>query len=285
MRVFLPGGTGFLGHAVRELLISRGHTVLVGGRSKSADVVVDVTRMDSQALTELLDPVAPDAILNLVGTGLNDPTASPALLNAANADWPNLLADYVRAGDGVTLFHVASSTEMRVDDDGNFESPYSASKALGSRSILALHDELPEKSALVYVHNIYGPTQPETRFVRWLTTQATANSPVNLRYPLRVRDFLYIDDAAASLATGLEDLRSVHRREVGTGTGTSLRDIAYRVFRALGSDTDLINDRHSGENDPFMSTVADPNNLFRSPSTDLDEGLRRTINSVREKRK
>ena len=285
MHVFLPGGTGFFGRATQEHLFSRGHTVLVGGRSKSADVVVDVTQTDSQTLTGILDDIAPDAILNFVGAGLSDPSASPALLNAANANWPSFLADYVRASDGVTLLHVASSTEMHVDKDGNFESAYSASKALGSQNILALHDELPDRAALVYAHNIYGPTQPETRFVRWLAIQATSNSPVNLAYPLRIRDFLYIDDAAASLASGFEDLQLVHRREVGTGIGTSLRDVAYKVFRALGSDTDLINESHSGENDPFMSTVADPDNLLRLPSIDLDEGLQRTINSMREQRK
>lgn len=283
MRVFLPGGTGFLGRAIRKHLSSRGHTVLVGGRIASADVVVDATRMDSQTLTGILDEIAPDAILNLVGAGLSDPTASPALLNAVNADWPNLLADYVLSDDGVTLLHVASGTEMTRDIDGNFESPYSASKWVGSRSILQLSNEVPDRAALVYAHNVYGPSQPKGRFVRWLVGQAKSNKPVTLRYPRRVRDFIYIDDAAASLTLGLEDLPRAHGREAGTGSGTSLRDIALRLFAALGSDTNLISDSGSEADDPFMSTIADPDNLLSPTFIDLNEGLQRTIDSAREK--
>ena len=280
MRVFIPGGSGFLGNAVRQQLIIDHHEVVTSGRSPTADIHLDVADTSRSQLEELLADLDADAILNLVGTGLSSDDVTPDVQAKVNGVWPGLLASYARDYDNVTLVHVASSTELNTNQNGHYESLYSETKSIGSREVLRIHGEAPQRSSLIYAHNIYGPTQPRARLVRWLIEHAASQSQVTLRYPNRVRDFVYVDDAAAAIASSITDPAAAHGREVGTAKGTRLQDLAHSVFSLMGADPELIEIEMAGDQDAFGQTVADPNNLLRFATVELQEGLVRTIDEV-----
>lgn len=280
MRVFVPGGTGFLGAEVTRELTSRGYEVLVGGRSEFADVRMDISNMGHDELTDLLDQTSPDVVLNLAGAGLGGSIVEPQVLHRVNSTWPAILADHIRRKGGPSLVHVASSTELITDDHGRYESAYSESKAAGSAVVQHLHAAMPEQVALVYAHNVYGSTQPPERFVRWLIGQAQANSEVSLRYPGRVRDFIHVDDAAGAISESLVTIGTSHGKEIGTGVGTRLKEVAAMVFALLGTDEELIVENPDGHVDPFTATVANPDNLLGSRAMGLGEGINRTVKQL-----
>lgn len=280
MRVFVPGGTGFLGAAVTRELTSRGHEVLVGGRSALADVPMDIRSIGQDELANILDQTSPDVVLNLAGAGLGGSTVEPQVLHQVNSLWPALLADHIRRRGKPNLLHVASSTELITDDHGRYESAYSESKAEGSSVVQHLHAAMPEQVALVYAHNVYGSTQPTPRFVRWLIQQALSKSEVSLRYPDRVRDFIHVDDAAEAISQSLLAIGTSQSKEIGTGMGTSLKEVARLVFALLGADENLIVEKPAGRLDPFTATVANPDNLLGSRPMELSEGIHKTVSQL-----
>ena len=283
MRVFVPGGTGFLGAAVKKQLTSRGHDVVVGGRSELADVLMDVGRLRDNQWAGLLQLTAPDIILNLAGAGLSGYPVDPGVLSAVNSRWPAVLVEHARHQGGPPIVHVASSTEFLTDGNGQYESTYSASKAEGSKLVHQLHEEAPSKAAVVYVHNVYGPMQPPARFVKWVITQAQAKSELHLHYPGRIRDFIFIEDAARGLCESVETLHTSHGKEVGTGVGTSLHEVATTIFSLLNVDAHRITTNNTDEPDPFATTVANPNNLLSSSYVTLMDGLGETIETLKER--
>lgn len=280
MRIFVPGGTGFLGAVVTRELTSQGHEILVGGRSALADVPMDISSIGQDELADILEQTSPDVVLNLAGAGLGGSTVEPYVLHQVNSLWPALLADHIRQRGGPNLLHVASSTELITDDYGRYESAYSESKAEGSTAVHHLHTAMPEQVALVYAHNVYGSTQPTPRFIRWLIQQALSKSEVSLRYPDRIRDFIHVDDAAEAISESLLTIGTSQGKEIGTGTGTSLKEAARLVFAFLDADEDLIVENPDGRVDPFTATIAKPDNLLGSRPMELSEGISRTVGQL-----
>lgn len=282
MRVFVPGGTGFVGARLREELLALGYEVLVGGRSPLADVQLDVTSVGIPQLSALLDSIRPDVIVNLVGTGLSASCVDPDQLQTINAGWPTVLSEYLRTHEGPTIIHAASSTEKQRDSNDNFESKYSESKAAGTARLLELRTMDPTRIAVVYLHNIYGPTQPRERLVRWLINQAQCEEEVVLMHPNRVRDFVHIDDAARALGACVARPELAHLKEIGTGMGTSLSEVAQMIYTYMGCDTSLVRAPAVKAEDAFSWTVAQPDTLIESPTIQLSEGIRMTLRDLGE---
>ena len=280
MRVFVPGGTGFLGKAVLRELKRFEHQVVSGGRSPDADIQFDITSLDSSGVAQLLSSIRPDLVVNLAGVGLGAADIEPSVMQSVNVDWPGALAHASLEPGGPQLIHVASSTELICDPVHGYESAYSESKAEGSAQVREIREADPSKVSVIVTHNTYGPTQPMPRLIRWLIEQALAGSDVSLAFPYRVRDFVYLDDAALAIAKSVEDPLWAHDREIGTGVGTSLADVARRISEATGGSIDLVRSSDCVSPDPFGTTVADPDRLLVPASMTLDEGLNMTIAAI-----
>ena len=107
------------------------------------------------------------------------------------------------------------------------------------------------------------------------------NEPLVVKGPLdRVRDFVYIDDCVSAWKRALE--RDVTGPlNIGTGVGTSVRDLIDKLLSAAGiaADHPIV----SGERTPGDQTalIADPSRaqaeLGWTPATDIDAGLARTV--------
>lgn len=280
MRVLLPGGSGFLGRAVHDQLRYAGHEVITAGRSSTADVKFDIRESSQEDVGLLIESTDPEVIINLAGSGLSDSTAKFAQLLEVNCVWPRQLANEVVRRKNVRLLHVGSSTESPQDSRGKFESQYSASKAAGTGELKAARDGAPNRLGVVFLHNTYGPQQPGGRLVRWLIEAASTDSRVQLKYPRRVRDFIYVDDAARSIALAVNDPSAAHGMEIGTGIGTSLAELAALVYTKVGAEVRLIESLEAPSPDPFIHRTALPDRLFVPSTTPLAAGLDRTIKNL-----
>ena len=130
--------------------------------------------------------------------------------------------------------------------------------------------------------DVYGPSQPKTRLVRWLIEQAEEGTRVDLTFPDRVRDFIFIDDATRAFAACAAEPQHAHGKEIGTGRGTSLRELAHCVFRCAGGDPALITGAVSRGADPFTETVAQPDRLVTAAPIDVPSGIHMTVADLRK---
>lgn len=244
------GGTGFLGRPLVARLRSEGHRAVAAGRSPDADLRFDAS--DARALAEALEP-GWDVVVNLAGAGLADPRTPVSTLDKVNRRIPELLGEALHR-HRFRLIHAASSTERERDGDDD-ESDYSRTKRDGR---LALIDHAPADADLVVarIHNVYGPAQPANRFVASAINTLKCGREFRLRYPNRIRDFVFQADATnhvARLCDGRMELREV---DIATGTGTSLLEACLIIARSVGADPSLVSSVETREIDPHPVTVA-----------------------------
>lgn len=132
------------------------------------------------------------------------------------------------------------------------------------------------------IANAYGPGQParggQGVIAHWL--EAIRNGQ-----PLRVfgnadtkRDYVYVDDIAQRFSWSLRDDPEDGLWNVGTGCGTSLRDLISLLTELSGEELEVIHEPDRGFDAP--SNLLDGSRLDAyfpdAPYLDLREGLQRT---------
>jgi GDP-L-fucose synthase len=100
------------------------------------------------------------------------------------------------------------------------------------------------------------------------------------------REFLYVDDAARALllcAERLDDSRPVN---IGTGVETRIKDLADTVSRHAGFEGEIVWDtsRPDGQPTRFLDVSRARELIGFESEVDLEEGLRRTVESFRAER-
>lgn len=269
MRVLLLGGDGFIGRALTARLVERGDAVELAGRRGPLDP------LDARAVARWVEERDIDGVVNLIGAGISRGSASLGDMVRANTDQPIEVAAALAGLDRpVHLVHAASSTERLADQDLD-ESDYSRTKYAGTMGVAAVEAGTGRPVTIARIHNTYGADQPATRFVAAVVSSLRERTPVVLAHPDRVRDFVYVDDVALSLAAALADAPG-GRPEIGTGTGTRLEVVARLIAATLGAPDDLVvRGPQSKEPDPHLATVCPiPFGSFGLCRTGLADGIR-----------
>lgn len=272
MSVFVLGASGFLGRHITGALRDSGYEVITSSRSDCSDVVLDAT--DTEGLKQILAEVSAACVINLLGAGLSDPHADFEVMESVNANFPaqlvNLLA---QAAPDTHLIHAASSTETP-SVDGAYESEYSRTKAHGTQALE--FGSNGHSTTILRVHNTYGRDQPAPRFVSSAIDSLTAGHSIDLRHPNRVRDFIHVDDVAASFVAAVGDKKTgVTTYEVGTGVGTSLSSVLRMIASIVGVAEPVTSSNTLQDLHPY--TVASSELLLRPATIPLQQGLELTV--------
>lgn len=276
MKVLVAGGTGYLGAAVSAALRERGHVVTATSRSKVGFPRFDLS--DPLGMQAFVDDGGFDAILNVAATGVTSGSSSVEEMRAINVEGAAALARAAASASARPYYvHVASSTELRAAETP--ESTYSASKGAGTAATREVLESEGMGFSITTVHNAYGPTQPSGRFVTDVVRALQRREKIRIDHPGRIRDFCYVDDVAAHIASVIEerdDGTPVREREIGSGQGTSLRGLAELVCEILGVPASLVEGNEEPGRDRHPLRVADAGGpgFMRCP-TALTEGLAR----------
>ena len=276
MKILVLGSTGFLGTALCAHLIERGHEVAGGSRHSPGRARLDIADLNS--VSRRLDGERFDVVVNLSASGVTAGSSSSEEMSEINIDGTRSVAMALARTDVPPWFlHVSSSTEPR--NGSAAESEYSGTKAAGTTAISSILLAAELDHSIARLHNVYGPGQPAGRFVADVISNSKRNMPTHLNFPDRIRDFCFAFDVTSALSTLVETREPGSRmHEVGSGTGTSLMDIALLITASVGASCDLVMRPEKASFDPRPELVADQHSLdFLRCTTTLDEGIRQTI--------
>ncbi len=217
MQVLVTGGGGFVGRAVVERLLARGHRVRCFSRSAYPELAArgaEVMRGD------LADPRAAaaacagcDAVVHAAALipGVPEP---PRRYQAVNVGGTEAIIAGCRAHGVPRLVFTSSPSvvfgghDLRGVDESvpypkRYDSPYARTKAAAERAVLAANDGALATTAL-RPHLVWGPG--DTHLVPELIARARAGRLVRVgRGPFRV-DVTYIDCAAEAHLLALDAL-------------------------------------------------------------------------------
>lgn len=89
----------------------------------------------------------------------------------------------------------------------------------------------------------------------------------------QLRDFIYIDDAVEATFASAPHLQPGEALNLGTGRGTSFRDLAETACSVIGHRTEVVNDASKPEG--VFARVADCERMFRyyRPRVSLERGI------------
>lgn len=297
MRLLLTGPTGFIGSAFLELALSRGHQVaalVCPGESLPTGLAQDpgVTRISgtlAEAPWKAIDAFHPEACVHTAwiatpGVYLESP------LNQKFVDWSLSFLDRVADAGCGRVVALGSCAEYRMgpqplSEDATPAEPGSAYARCKNALRLALEERARRKGGTVCWGRVfypYGIGEHPARLCSSLIAQLAQNQSVVLKTPDSVKDYIYIDDLASALMTVVE-LGVAGVVNLGTGRGTSVREIAQAIGSLLGCPH-LVSEQHPTVFDPLGRVVADTSRL-RSlgwrPQVGLRAGLERLIDRLK----
>ena len=300
MNFLITGAAGFLGAALANHLSKQGHQVrglddLSTGESSSLSPDVNFTRgdvNDRPKLWTLLQDV--DVVYHLAArVSVPESVLYPREYNAVNVGGTVSLMEAMR-DVGVRRVVMASSGavygdlgEQPINENSvpNPRSPYAVSKLAAEHYIRTIGSLWDIETVSLRIFNAYGPGQrmpvSHPPVVPHFINQTLRNGTLVVHNDgEQTRDYVYVDDVvkaltAATTAPGLDGLVI----NVGSGTETSVRDLANLVTKIISGKAEVIyNPRVSGGVSRMCAdlTLA-KKKLSYTPSVSLEEGLRLTL--------
>jgi nucleoside-diphosphate-sugar epimerase len=307
-RVLVTGAAGFIGSHLCRRLVADGHEVVAvddlseGSLENLADVpearFVQADIRDEAALT---DASRGCRVIYHQGAKRSVPRSmeQPVLTTDVNV-MGTLNVLLAAAAEGARVVAASSSSvygdqetfPLREDMEPRPRSPYAASKLtneLFGASMVRSHDVA---SVWLRYFNVYGPGQsPESEYAavvpKFIVACLTGGRPVVHGDGEQSRDFTYIDDVVEA------NLRSAHAPAEasgrafnigGGGKPTSVNDLLATVAEFCGATPDPVHEpTRAGD---VRVTEADVSLAGRvlgyTPTVDITEGLRRTVESFKE---
>jgi len=297
MRVWVTGGSGFLGRQVVARLRADGHDVLAPRRAE-----LDLERPEQAAAAA--DRIAAGGPVDVLihgaayygGIGINQ--AAPAALLARNTQMAVTVWELARrlAIPKVVVVGSACAYPGGLQGDLNeadfWAGPlhpsveaYGFTKKVHHVAQRAYHAQHGIASSHLILTNLYGPHDVfgayRSHVVAALIKKFTDATDVVTLWGdgSPVREFLYVKDAAEAIVRALDLPHDLEPINVGTGVGTSIRELAELIGRLTGFEGRIEWDR--SQPGGVARKVLDVSRMRRvldwEPATSLEAGLRQTL--------
>ena len=291
-KLMVTGANGLIGSAVCKAAMARGYEVLGMCRDPQATLPAGckmaVGSMEHIPWREV-DTFAPTALVHLAWTarpGVNFTSPENELLVGQSAALFRGLAERGArhlTGTG-TFIEYATSPDPLIEDVSPLKPLVSYSRAK-----LATLDELrgiAGKAGLAWswfrVFNAYGEGEDIARMTSALMRLLAAGTPVSVKTPASLRDYIHASDVAegmlASLDSGLTGVVNI-----GTGVGVRVLDLARQIAIAAGANPALVTAQDPPHEDLMPCAIADSSKLRAtgwSPRVSLENGLQRLWQSL-----
>lgn len=167
-------------------------------------------------------------------------------------------------------------------------SPYSSAKAAATHLLQMLHRTENFPVVLLRLFLTYGPGQNIERFIPQIITGCMSNQPFPTSAGEQLRDFCYVDDVVQAIFEALISEAAVGEIfNIGSGNPISIKDLIEKIRGLIGQGRPEYGHLayRAGENMALYPDCRKVKNLIGwSATTDIDTGLQRTIDWMRNAR-
>jgi nucleoside-diphosphate-sugar epimerase len=292
--VLVTGGLGFIGSALVTRLARAGAKIHTAsrrpapqdgtGRHWRADL------SDAAAVGELVREIRPDYVFHLASHVMGAPDLKHALptFRGNLQSTVNLLCSLAETGCR-RMLTTGSLVEPESGVRSVPNSPYAAAKWAASDYARMFHALYGFPVAIARVFMVYGPgQQDETKLVPYVIRCLLDGKVPEITSGAHRIDWIFVDDVVSGFVrmalTPDVDGKSV---DLGSGTLITIRELVDRICELM--ETNLVPAYGALPDRPLeplrIANVAESRRVLGwSPTVDLGEGLRRTIDWYRERR-
>ncbi|MBF0232710.1 MAG: NAD(P)-dependent oxidoreductase [Desulfamplus sp.] len=271
MRIFITGGTGFIGKALTKLLIQRGYEILVltRGLNKSENreyeqiQYVEGNLQDCTRLENIIKGFNPYFVIHLAWEGLPDYSMEFCRKNLEYGI--NLFNASVKAGC-LNILSTGScweysarkgslSEESKLDATSIFPAVKNVLRFYGE----ALVQKTMGKFYWLRLFYVYGPGQRKSSLIPHIIDSLHKGETPQCRTPYNRNDFVYIDDVVRAIAGIIEKQPDGTVYNIGSGFSCEVMEVIRQVSESKGHYFDV--ERYSGLDSTMINDKADENTI------------------------
>ena len=295
MKIFITGGTGFVGFRTMEKLASEGHTLLLLSRRQKTKIplfkhsgqinVVKGNLKNIKKLKSALKKFRPQATIHMAWEGIPDYGPEMSIKNLYyGLNLINLLAEikckiFVSTGScweyGSATGKLSENTPSR---------PFNAFTA-AKNSLHWLGREIAKKNGMQFIWTrlfyVYGPGQREESLIPYLINCARTGKKPEIKNPFAKNDFIYVEDVADAISAIFKKCKENYSvYNIGSGNLSSIQEILKIIFGhfAAGKKFKRANPRQT---DKLSNFYADISKIKKEtgwkPKINIREGIRQMI--------
>lgn len=253
-RIYLIGGSGFIGKNLVEHLVSDYDLTIVDKFIDedffSSLPQVNILKMDLVEDMIPADYPTPDYIINLASivTAERDFSLFDNLISTNLKVLLNLY-DRFKEDNNLKMFIQFGSSEEYGSEGSPFvetmrespNSPYALVKQLTVNTALMLYANYGFPAMIVRPGNLFGKYQHKNKFVPYVISQLKANQPLNVTPCEQKRDFIYASDFAWCIGQLIKNYTKVVGEivNVASGESISLKEIIETCREEIGSSSEI----------------------------------------------
>lgn len=240
MKIFVTGGTGFIGkHLVRKLQ-ERGHSLLL--LSQQPPERINTVKGDLSEIDKWKAEVKkfkPEACVHLAWESL---PSYDAKTSARNLKYGLDLFDFLAAIACKTILSTGSCWEYgkqsgKLNEDTPLR-PFNAFSA-AKNALHWLGEEIAKENNMKFIWTrlfyVYGSGQRETSLIPYLINCAKTGKTPEIKNPSAKNDFVYIENVAEALSMLVENCKKSGVYNIGSGYLTSVQEITEMIYNNFGS--------------------------------------------------
>ena len=305
MDVLVTGGAGFIGSHVVDALVARGHQVTAvdnlstGKRTNlSTEVSLVEVNLRSDDLEAVFQRVRPQAVFHLaaqasVPNSVADPAADADINVLGTINLLERCRDagvrrVVYSSTGGALYGEPEQIPCTEEHPVHPLSPYGVSKYVGEKYVEMYGRLYGLEYTILRYANVYGPRQDpfgEAGVVA-IFGQRMMNGEDVIVFGdgTQERDFVYVEDVARANLLALER-GSGQALNIGCGVGTSVNELVASLRESTGYEKEpTYTEPRAGDVYRIaLDASRARQELGWEPMVSLEEGLRRTVASIRDR--
>ncbi|CAN2046967.1 NAD(P)-dependent oxidoreductase [Candidatus Magnetomoraceae bacterium gMMP-1] len=288
MRIFVTGGTGFIGRSLVPLLTKRGHDVLVLTRSRQQSECesgrLTYTSGDLRDLAKLVSVVKefkPEAIVHMAWEGLPDYSLN---MSRQNLEYGiDVFSLAVKVGCSCILStgscweYFARKGKIAEDDKLEAAKIFPAVK----NALRFIGEAIASENGLrlywLRLFYVYGPWQRRTSLIPHIVESVKEGRPPQIQSPRNRNDFVFVEDIARAIADVLEHQPKNSVYNVGSGYSTAVEDIIRITYKVMNKTFDESIFTKKQPDDTIQNFWADisriQNDIEWHPEYDIERGI------------
>ena len=290
MRVFVTGGTGFIGTHVTRELEADGHDLLLlalaaeevsPGNSGKMNVVRG-NLSDMHTWQDELQRFSPDVTVHMAWEGIPDYNSGTSIKNLIyGLDLFKLLAEVKckRIICTGSCWEYGCQSGMVSEDEGL--KPFNAFSA-AKNSLHWLGREIASENDIQFIWTrlfyVYGPGQRKGSLIPYIIDCVQGGKKPEIKTPSARNDFVYVGDVAKAISAVVKKQHGSAVYNIGSGYSTSVRQVIEIVHNELNLKYGEVN---APKDDSYVNFWADISKIRKDtgwePQTGIKEGIQKTI--------
>tara|TARA_B100002019_G_C21196802_1_gene561851 strand:+ start:158 stop:1072 length:915 start_codon:yes stop_codon:yes gene_type:complete len=294
-KILILGGAGFIGSKTAYALVNLGFKVLIidnlsTGRKENIDKSFDFIKTDIgnyKKMNEIFKKFKPDYLFNfafnvLVPKSIENPSLEIKSikdhLNILEICKNNNTKKIIFPSTGFVYGNINGSKKIKENDLISLENPYSIAKYTAEKFTIYYNKKFNLDYTILRYAAVYGPGQVTGAMSDYIRS-AKKNITCNFWGSKKTRDYVFIEDVVKANLSCLEDNSSKKIINIGTGMGTNLLKLYYKICKNLNvKPKPKFNNYIIGEQDNYKLDASFAKKAINwYPKIRLNYGLKTTI--------